>query len=72
MGSVDTGPFLGRILYIKVGSGPRRAVVFFGATRYSSAWTHRTLVATPSKFCSSSTTAFKAALRTLEHMARGW
>ena len=29
MGSVDTGLFLGRIPYIKVGSGPRRAVVFF-------------------------------------------
>ncbi len=30
MGSVDTGLFLGRIPYIKVGSGPLRAVVFFG------------------------------------------
>jgi pimeloyl-ACP methyl ester carboxylesterase len=30
MGDVDTGLFLGRIPYIKAGSGPRRAVVFFG------------------------------------------
>jgi hypothetical protein len=29
MGEVDTGLFLGRIPYIKVGSGSRRAVVFF-------------------------------------------
>jgi pimeloyl-ACP methyl ester carboxylesterase len=30
MGDVDTGLFLGRIPYIKAGSGPRRAVIFFG------------------------------------------
>ena len=30
MGDVDTGLFLGRIPYIKAGSGARRAVVFFG------------------------------------------
>jgi pimeloyl-ACP methyl ester carboxylesterase len=30
MGDVDTGLFLGRIPYIKAGSGRRRAVVFFG------------------------------------------
>jgi hypothetical protein len=31
MGDVETGLFLGRIPYIKAGSGSRTAVIFFGA-----------------------------------------